>query len=92
MRHLTQIEINEFNILLNTCNQISRRGIDAKWEKWLLIALPQSLPLFTHLIAFLEFPKLERITINKRILGSNKRIHNIDYLKYPLADKVLLSM
>ena len=75
--------------MLNTCNQISRRGIDAKWEKWLLIALPQSLPLFTHLIAFLEFPKLERITINKRILGSNKRIHNIDYLKYPLADKVL---
>ncbi len=88
MRELTQIEINEFNLLLNTCNQISMRGIDENWEKWILENMSKFLPLFTHLIAFLHFDKLERITINKRILGTNKRIRNIDFLKYPPADKV----
>ncbi|WP_370402898.1 hypothetical protein, partial [Tenacibaculum dicentrarchi] len=88
MRELTQIEINEFNLLLNTCNQISMRGIDEQWEKWILRNLPKYLPLFTHLVAFYDFKKLERITVNKRILGTNKRIRNIDFLKYPPAEKV----
>jgi hypothetical protein len=88
MREFTQIEINEFNLLLNTCNQISMRGIDGNWEKWILDNLNKLLPRFTHLIAFRHFDKLERITINKRILGTNKRIRNIDFLKYPPADKV----
>jgi hypothetical protein len=88
MRELTQIEIKEFNLLLKTCDQISIRGINEQWEKWILDNLPKYLPLFTHLVAFYDFTKLERITINKRILGSNKRIRNTDFLKYPPADKV----
>jgi hypothetical protein len=88
MQDLSQIELNEFNLLLNTCNQISKQRIDEKWEKWILETLPKSLPLFTHLIAFYNFEKLERVTINKRILGKNKRIKNIDFLKYPPANKV----
>lgn len=81
-------QLNDFNLLLNTFNQISQRGIDEITEKWLLEFLPKSLPFFTHLIAYYEFPTLERITINKRIHGTNKRIRNIDFLKYPPKDKV----
>jgi hypothetical protein len=85
---MTNRELGEFNGLLNEFNKISNNGINEFWEKWLLQVLPNSMPFFTHLIAYYNFPTLERITINRNILGSNKRIKNIDFLKYPPADKV----
>ena len=85
---MTEREISEFNLLLNTFNKIAVNGINDVSEKWILSVLDQSLPLFTHLIVHYEFETLERITVNNRILGTNKRIKEIKFLKYPLAEKV----
>lgn len=82
-RELTQQELNQFNIMLNTFNVISQSPISETSEKWLLETLPKSLPLFTHLTNQYNFPKIERITINRSILKENKRIRNISHLKFP---------
>jgi len=85
---VTKQEISNFNLLLNTFNKFSEIGINEATEKWILSVLDSSLPFFTNLINQYQFETLERITINNRILGSNKRIKEIKFLKYPPADKV----
>ncbi|MFW5983139.1 MAG: hypothetical protein ACOCQ4_01465 [bacterium] len=85
---MTEREISNFNLLLNTFNHFSEFGINEATENWILSVLDSSMPFFTHLINFYQFESLERITINNRILGSNKRIKDIKLLKYPPADKV----
>lgn len=85
---MTNQEISNFNLLLNTLNKFSEIGINQATEKWILSILDNSLPFFTHLINKYQFDTLERITINNRILGNNKRIKEIKFLKYPPAEKV----
>lgn len=82
-RELTQQELNQFNLMLNTFNIISQSPINEASEKWLLDNLPKSLPLFAHLINRYTFPTIQRITINKNILQTNKRISDISHLKHP---------
>lgn len=85
---MTNQEISNFNLLLNTLNKFSEVGINEASEKWILSILDNSLPFFTHLTNKYQFDTLERITINNRILGSNKRIREIKFLKYPPSEKV----
>lgn len=85
---MTKQEISNFNQLLRTFDEFSEIGINEVVEKWILSILDNSLPFFFHLINHYKFETLERITINNRILGSNKRIKEIKLLKYPPADKV----
>ncbi len=85
---VTNQEISDFNQLLNAFNKFSAIGINDATEKWMLSVLDNSLPFFTPLINHYEFETLERITINNRILDSNKRIKDIKFLKYPLANIV----
>lgn len=85
---MTKEELTAFNVLLNTFNKISENGINDVWEKWLLENLPKSLPLFSHLIAFYNFPKLERVTINRNIMKTNKRIRKINFLENPPEEYV----
>ncbi|MFD0975373.1 hypothetical protein [Salinimicrobium gaetbulicola] len=85
---MTNKDINDFTLLLNTLNYISVKDINESSEKWIIEVLNKSLPLFTHLINSYSLDKIERITINRRIHGSNKRIKEIKFLKYPPADKV----
>jgi len=85
---MTNQELFEFQQLLLTFNKMAAQGITDIYEKFLLSALPKSLPLFTHLISYNSFPTLERVTINRNILGTNKRIRDIKFLKYPPADLV----
>ena len=50
--------------------------------------LDHSIRFYTYLVYEGVFDRIERITINKSILGSNKRIKNISLLKYPPAHVV----
>lgn len=85
---MTNKDINDFNLLLKTLNHLSTNDINDNTEKWIIELLNKSLPFFTHLINSYSLEKIERITINRRIHGSNKRIKEIKFLKYPPADKV----
>lgn len=85
---MTIQQLSEFNYSLNIFNKISKQGINESTENWLLQALPISTPFFAHHVRYYNFPTLHRITINRNILGSNKRIKNIDFLKYPPSEIV----
>lgn len=88
LEEMTTQDLYEFKNMLSAFHRIADRGINEVSEKWLLETLPKSLPLFAHLVDYFDIPILERITINKRVLKTNKRIHEIKYLKYPPAECV----
>lgn len=56
---------------------------------WLTNNLDKAIPFFSTPIFEMRFTQLQRITINKNIFGgSNKRIDEIAFLKYPPPNKV----
>lgn len=81
-------EVENFRKLLDYLKRLSEDGVTPLIEKQLLLMLDNSIPFFSHLILTDVFPEIYRLTINKRVLGSNKRIREIKHLKYPPADKV----
>ena len=81
-------EIKNLSNLLDYFKNLSTGGINGVIEKWLLMVLDRTLPIFFSLEHKSRFPTIERITINKNVIGKNKRIHNLEFLKYPPAEKV----
>ncbi len=81
-------DIKNFKVLLDYFKQLSEDGITSLIEKPLLKMLDLSLPFFTNLVSKAEFRELKRITINKNVIGHNRRIHDIKFLKYPPSEKV----
>ena len=85
---LSENDINNFKSLLDLLKRFALDGVPSSIEKEMIQMLDQSLPFFSHLILTDSFPELHRLTINRNVIGSNKRIRNIDYLKYPPYEKV----
>ena len=87
-KEITKDEVENFRKLLDYFRQLSEDGVTPLIEKQLLLMLDNSIPFFSHLIITDVFPEIYRLTINKRVVDSNKRIREIKHLKYPPADKV----
>ncbi|MEO8933842.1 MAG: hypothetical protein ABI295_05995 [Xanthomarina sp.] len=84
----TQQDVTNFKNLLVYLKRLSEDGVNSLIEKQLLLMLDSCIPFFSHLIMKDVFPEIHRLTINKNVLGANKRIREIKYLKYPPAEKV----
>jgi hypothetical protein len=78
-----QEDVTKLNTVLNYFRSISEYGITTSNEKQLIEILNNVIDFDCYLTHEQEFPELHRLTINKKILGSNKRIDNIEFLKYP---------
>jgi hypothetical protein len=85
---ISETEVENFKALLEFFKRLSDDGVNSLIEKQLLLMLDHAVPFFSNLVLVGIFDELKRITINKNVIGSNKRIHNIKYLKYPPSDKV----
>lgn len=81
-------DIENFRHLIEYLKQLSDDGVSQNIEKQILQLLDNTIPFFAHLVLEEEFSEIHRLTINKRVLGENKRIRDIKYLKYPPADRV----
>ncbi|MCK6610546.1 MAG: hypothetical protein L6Q78_05840 [Bacteroidia bacterium] len=81
-------EIRKFKAILDFLKRLAENGVTPLIEKQILLMLDDCLPFFSHLTMSHVFPKIHRITVNRNVLGSNKRICDINLLKYPPADKV----
>ncbi len=81
-------EIEKFRKLLDYIKRLSEDGVTPLIEKQLLLMLNNSIQFFSHLILTDVFPEIHRLTINKRVIGSNNRIREINHLRYPPACKV----
>ncbi len=81
-------DVNKFRGLVDYLKKLADDGVTPLIEKQLLAMLDHATPFFTHLVMKDIFPEFHRITINKNVIGKNKRIRDITFLKYPPADKV----
>lgn len=81
-------QLSDFNGFLNVVNELCRNGINESTEKWIIENLERNLPFFSHLVFEQEYEVIERVTVNGRILKSNKRITDLKQLKYPPANCV----
>lgn len=87
-KDINEVEVKNFKALLDYFKQLSGDGVNTLIEKQLLLMLDFSIPFFSNLVLSDVFEEINRITINKNVVGANKRIHDIDFLKYPPANKV----
>jgi hypothetical protein len=85
---VTKQEVIQFKNLLNYYKLLADGGINGVIEKWLIQSLDYSVNFFANLTNTRTFEEIKRVTINRNILGSNKRIKDIEFLKYPPAEKV----
>lgn len=87
-KNLKDEDIKNFKVLLDFFRQLSADGVSLLIEKQLISMLDNSIPFFSHLIMKDVFPEIHRLTVNSKVTGQNKRISDINFLKYPPADKV----
>lgn len=81
-------EVKNFSSLLDYFKRLAQDGVTPLIEKQLLLMLDQALSFFGHLHSKSIFPELIRLTINRNVVGENRRIKNLKELKYPPTDKV----
>ena len=87
-KEATPEAVKDFKNLLDYLKRLSEDGVNPLIEKQLLLMLDYSIPFFSHLIMQDVFPEIHRLTINKNVIGENKRIREIKFLKYPPAEKI----
>lgn len=85
---ISEDEVKKFQGLVEYLKRLADDGITPLIERQVLAMLDNATPFFTHLVMVDTFHEFHRITINKNVLGENKRIRDIQYLKYPPADKI----
>ncbi|MGP8216903.1 MAG: hypothetical protein ACLQQ4_15155 [Bacteroidia bacterium] len=83
MNTITEEEAKQFSRLLDYFKTLASDGVSSLIEKQLLLMLDHTLPFFAHLVLTNGFPIITRLTVNRRVLEVNKRIHEIKHLKYP---------
>ncbi len=86
---ISEEEVKKFKNLLEHLKQIAEDGVTPLIEKYILSMLDYALPFFSHLVLEDDFYELHRLTINKKVIGKNKRIHDIKFLKYPPSENVV---
>lgn len=88
MEDIEDIEVKILNELFKNLELLSKNGITLSSERQVIFLLDKFLEYFPYLALKDCFSPIYRLTINKSVLGFNKRIHEIDLLKYPPANKV----
>lgn len=81
-------EVEQFSHLLTHLKRLTEDGVTPLIEKQTKWMLENAIPFFSALVLKQEFPEIRRLTVNKNILGKNKRISDIKYLKYPPKEYV----
>jgi hypothetical protein len=81
-------DLQNFKRLLDYFKQLAEDGVTPLIEKQLILMLDHAVPFFSNLVLSAYFDEIKRITINRKVINSNKRIHDINFLKYPPADRV----
>lgn len=69
--------------LLEYLVRLASDGVTPLIEKQVIGMLDNTLDFFTHLVKQAEFRSLSRLTVNKRVVGENKRITEMSQIKYP---------
>ena len=85
---MTNFEYSQFKLLINTIDDILKTEINKNSEEWIINMLDKNLQFLYFTLNDISFPILERMTINRNVLGENRRIHDSKFLKHPPKDRV----
>lgn len=80
--------LEQLNLVLNSLRPFLVKGSITAAHLNQLKHFIDRIPFFSAPIFDLRFDEIQRVTINRNLLGDNHRIDKISYLKYPPADKV----
>jgi len=86
--NIQEDDINKIKGLLGYIKQLSDDGLSNETVLGVVKLLDNIKPFFRHLILEDSFPEITRLTINRKVIGSNERIVQIKHLKYPPSDSV----
>ncbi len=81
-------DVNNIKALFGYIKVLSDDGFSPEVVGKIKEMLNYAKPFFKQLILEESFPELIRLTINKKVLGDNKRIKEINHIKYPPPHKV----
>lgn len=81
-------DVNNLKALFDYIKVLSDDGLSHGVVGKITEMLNYAKPVFRHLILEESFPELIRLTINKKVIGENKRIKQINHIKYPPPHKV----
>jgi hypothetical protein len=87
-RDFSDRELYEFRTVINYLRGLTQHGIFSEIANSITKILDEAVDFSWYMYDVQEFPEIVRLTINKKILGSNKRIHDINHLKYPPPHQV----
>lgn len=88
MEDIDEEEVKKLEVLFQYLTQLADDGITPLIEKQVILLLDNCVKFFSHLCFTDCFPEIKRLTINRNVIGRNKRISDIKYLKYPPSDLV----
>lgn len=81
--------IQQLNLVLNSIRPFLNKGSISEVHIEHLRKILDNIPFFSAPIFNLNFPEIQRVTINKNLFdGKNERVNKITYLKYPPVEKV----
>jgi len=87
-KDLSDHQLYEFRTVINYVRGLLEREIQPEIAGSIINILNEAVDFQSYMYNEQEFPEIHRLTINKKILGSNKRISNISHLKYPPSELV----
>lgn len=87
-KDFTSKDVYNFKTIINFIRNLSADGIRSGNVKMITKLLNSVIDFQSYLYHEQAFPEIHRLTINKKILGSNKRITDIRQLKYPPKEYV----
>lgn len=88
MKDFSDIHVNTFKSLLAHVKAMVNTELDETKADYIIKILNDLIEFKSFIVAELEFPEIDRLTINRNILGTNSRINNINFLKYPPKELV----
>lgn len=88
MKDFSDIQVNTFKSLLGHVKAMSNTELDETKADYIIKILNDLIEFKSFIVAELEFPEIDRLTINRNILKTNSRIKDINLLKYPPKELV----
>lgn len=88
MQDITYAQLAEKKAFLDVLRTHLAGDVTPAWEQGLLALMDNVFSTFFALERPEVITEIQRVTVNRRILGRNARLPNISLIKYPPADKV----
>lgn len=87
MQDITYAQLAEKKAFLDVLRAHLTGDVTPAWEQGLLALMDNVFSTFFALERPEVITEIQRVTVNRRVIGRNARLQNMSLIKYPQADK-----